>query len=109
MQKIMILIFCLLVLIGSGCKDESASVQTENPENELPVIVHLEKRNEVVTIISGHEGLLYTVRTKDGRVLGQNLSEQELQANLPDIYNSLKRSYAGGNQSGQSGEIWGGD
>ena len=103
MQKIMILIFCWLILIGMGCEDKSARVQTENPDNELPVIIHLEKRNEVVTIISGQEGLLYTVSTKDGRMLGEHLTEQELQANLPDIYNSMKKSYAGGNQSG---EIW---
>ena len=95
MQKIIILIFCWLILIGSGCEDKSARLQTENPENELPVIIHLKKRNEVVTIISGQEGLLYTVSTKDGRMLGEHLSEQELQVKLPDIYNSLKRSYAG--------------
>jgi hypothetical protein len=105
MQKIMILIFCWLVLMGMGCEDESTRVQTENPENEFPVIIHLEKRNEVVTIMSGREGLLYTVRTKDGELLGQNLTEQELQANLPDIYNSLKKSYAGGNKSDV---FWGG-
>ena len=95
MQKTMILIFCWLILIGMGCEDESVRVQTEDPENELPVIIHLEKRNEVVTIISGHDELLYTVSTKDGRVLGEHLTEQELRAKLPDIYNSLKRSYAG--------------
>jgi hypothetical protein len=105
MQKTMILIFCLLILISLGCGNESALLQTENPENELPVIVHLEKRNEVVSIISGREGFLYTVRTKDGRMLGQCLSEQELQAKLPDIYNSLKKSYAGCDKSGAD---WGG-
>jgi hypothetical protein len=99
MRKTMILIFCLLILISLGCSKESAPVQTENPENELPVIVHLKKRNEVVTIMSGREGLLYTVRTKDGRVLGQGLSERELQAKLPDIYNSVKKSYADCNKS----------
>jgi hypothetical protein len=102
----MTFLLCWLVLIGSGCDSEPASVKTENPKNELPVIIHLEKRNEVVTIISGQEGLLYTVSTKNGRILGQNLSEQELQTKLPDIYHSLKKSYAGCNQSS---EIWSGD
>lgn len=105
MQKTMILIFCLLILMNPGCSNKSAIEQTENPESELPVIVHLEKRNEVVTIISGHEGLIYTVRTKDGRILGQGLSEQELQAKLPDIYNSMKKSYADCNKSST---VWGG-
>jgi hypothetical protein len=106
MQKTMILIFCWLILIGMGCEDESARVQNENPENELPVIIHLEKRNEIVTITSGHDGLLYSVRNKDGRMLGQNLSEQELRAKLPDIYHSLKKSYA---ECNKRSEIWGGD
>jgi hypothetical protein len=95
----MILIFCWLILLSLGCGKDSAYVRTESPENEFPVIIHLEKRDEVVTIMSGREGLLYTVRTKDGRMLGQDLSEQELQAKLPDIYNSLKKSYAGSNKS----------
>ena len=106
MQKIIILILCWLLLMGLGCNNESARVKTENPEKEFPVIVHLEKRNEVVTIMSGQEGLLYTVSTKDGRVLGQNLTRQQLQAKLPDIYNSLKKSYAGGNKKDV---FWGGD
>ena len=105
MQKIIMLIICWLILMGLGCSNESERVKTENPDNELPVIIHLEKRNEIVTIISGQEGLLYTVRTKDGELLGQHLSEQELKAKLPDIYNSLKRSYAGSNKSDV---FWGG-
>jgi hypothetical protein len=105
MEKIIILILCWLILMGLGCNNESARMETENPEKEFPVIVHLEKRNEVVTIMSGQEELLYTVRTKDGRTLAQDLSEQELQTKLPDIYNSLKKSYAGCNKSDL---FWGG-
>jgi len=106
MQKTMILILFWLILIVLGCNNRSALVQTEYPENKLPVIIHLEKRNEVITIMSGQEGLLYTVRTKDGRMLGQYLSEQELQAKLPDIYHFLKKSYA---DDKQSSVFWGGD
>jgi len=94
MQKALVLIFCWFILLGLGCDNKSALVQTEYPENKLPLIIHLEKRNEIVTIMSGQEGILYTVRTKDGRLLGQHLSEQELQTKLPDIYHFLKKSYA---------------
>jgi len=38
-------------------------MKSECLKNELPVIIHLEKRNEVVTIMSGREGLVYTVKT----------------------------------------------
>ena len=94
MRKIVILILCWLVLIGSGCGEQSGRVQTENLEDNLPVIIYLETRNEVVSIMSGYEGPVYTVTTKDGRIIGKNLSENELQVKLPEIYHFLKTSYA---------------
>ena len=94
MRKIAILINCWLILIGSGCGKQSARVQTENREDKLQVIVYLEMRNEIVTIMSGYEGPVYSVTTKDGRILGEHLSEQELQVKLPNIYHFLKTSYA---------------
>ncbi len=94
MRKIVILILCWLILIGSGCGVQSGRVQIENLEDNLPVIVSLETRNEVVSIMSGYEGSVYTVTTRDGRILGEHLSEQELQVKLPNIYHFLKTSYA---------------
>ena len=94
MRKIVVLIFCCFILIGSGCGVQSGRVQTGNLEDNLPVIVSLETRNEVVSIMSGYEGPVYTVTTKDGRILGEQLSEQELQVKLPNIYHFVKTSYA---------------
>ncbi|MHC4749124.1 MAG: hypothetical protein ACYTFW_04535 [Planctomycetota bacterium] len=106
MQKTVILILCWLILISLGCGNGSEGVQAENPKSERQVIVHLEMRNEVVTVMSGHKGLVYTVATKDGRILVQHLSTQELQAQLPNIYHFLKTSYA---DDGRSGVVWAGD
>ena len=94
MRKIVILILCWLILIGSGCGEQSVRVQTGNLEDNLPVIVSLETRNEVVSIMSGYEGPVYTVTTKDGRILGKYFTEQELQVKLPSIYHFVKTSYA---------------
>ncbi|HUU19307.1 MAG TPA: hypothetical protein VMW72_19305 [Sedimentisphaerales bacterium] len=94
MRKIVILILYWLILIGSGCGARSGRVQTGNLEDKLPVIVSLETRNEVVSIMSGYERPVYTVTTRDGRILGKQLSEQELQVKLPNIYHFLKTSYA---------------
>jgi len=105
MQKTVVSILCWLILIGSGCASESARVDTGSPEGSQAVIVHLESRREVVSIMSGYEGLIYTVRTKGGRILGQHLSEQELQVKLPDIYHFLKTSYA---DDGRSVVVWAG-
>jgi len=105
MRKIVILILCWLVLIGSGCSEQSGRVQTGNLEDNLPVIIYLETRNEVVSIMSGYLGAVYTVTTKEGGILGKNLSENELQEKLPNIYHFLKTSYADG-EKGRA--IWAG-
>jgi hypothetical protein len=94
MRKIVMLIFCCFILIGSGCGEQSVRVQSENAEDKLPVIVSLETRNEVVSIMSGYEGPVYTVTTREGEMLGKHLSEQELQVKLPNIYHFVKTSYA---------------
>ena len=106
MQKTVISILCWLILTGSGCGNKSARVHTGSPQVKQPVIVHLETRNEVVSIMSGREGLIYTVTKKDGRILGQNLYVQELQVRLPNIYHFLKTSYA---DDGRSGVDWAGN
>lgn len=105
MRKIVISILCWLIFIGSGCGTQSGRVQPESPEDKLQVIVYLEMRNEVVTVMSGYEGAVYTVTTKEGRILGKQLSEQELQVKLPNIYRFLKTSYADG-EKGRA--IWAG-
>ncbi|MHA2315609.1 MAG: hypothetical protein ACXACF_10090 [Candidatus Hermodarchaeia archaeon] len=94
MREIVILILCWLILIGSGCGEQSVRVQSENLEDRLPVIVTLGMRNEVVSIMSGYEGPVYTVTTREGEILGKHLSEQELQVKLPNIYHFVKTSYA---------------
>ena len=94
MREIVIFILCWLIFIGSGCGVQSGRVQTENTKDNFPVIVYLKTRNEVISIMSGYEGAVYTVTTKDGRILGRHLTEQELQVKLPNIYHFLKTSYA---------------
>jgi flagellar basal body rod protein FlgG len=74
--------------------EPSALAQPQLPNHKLPVIVRLKTKNEVITILSGQTGPLYNVTTKDGKVLGQYLSEKQLQKNLPGIYRLLKTSYA---------------
>lgn len=105
MRRIVIFIVCGLTLIGSGCDEQSGRVQAGNPEDKHPVIVSLETRNEVVSIMSGYEGPVYTITTRDGRILGKHLNEQELQVKLPNIYHFVKTSYA---DDDKGGTIWAG-
>ena len=50
----------------------------------------------MVTFYSTSKGPRFTVSTLDGKVLGEQLSVEELRAQLPDVYESFKSSIAGG-------------
>lgn len=94
MRKITILILFWLILIISGCTNQSALAPTQESKGTLPVIVHIKTKNEVVSVLSGQTEPLYNVTTKDGKILAQYISEKQLQKNLPGIYRLLKTSYA---------------
>ena len=94
MRTIAIFILFWLIIVVSGCANQSALAPTHEPNGKLPVIVRLKTKNEVVTILSGQTEPLYNVTTKDGKILVQYLSEKQLQKNMPGIYRLLKTSYA---------------
>ena len=94
MRKITNFILFWLILISSGCTNQSALAPTQKQKSKFPVIVHIKTKNEVITVLSGQAEPLYNVTTKEGTILGQYLSAQELKENLPDIYRLLKTSYA---------------
>ena len=94
MQKRVMLILGCLSLAGLGCGSRPTLVQTEDTQDQLRVIVHLETRSEVTTIMSGRKGRAYTVKPKDGKMLERQISELELRTKFPAIYRLLKTSYA---------------
>lgn len=75
----------------------SASVQAVKPEKDqqLTVIGYLEKRDRVITIKSGSKGTVYSVATKDGKVLHENLSAEQLKAQAPELHDLVKTGVAG--------------
>lgn len=103
MQRIVISMLGCLVLAGFGCSSRPTLVQTEDAQDQLRVIVHLETRSEVTTVMSGRKGRAYTVKAKDGKMLEQQISELELWTKFPAIYRLLKTSYA---SDRESSAIW---
>jgi len=79
----------------SVAKDEQAPANTPVESAVLIPIVHLEMRDKLVTIQSGREGLVYLVQTKDGKLLHENLSEEQLKAQAPEIHELIKTAVAG--------------
>ena len=76
-------------------KDAQAQAQTPVESPDLIPIVHLEMQDKFVTVQSGPEGLVYLVQTKDGKVLHENLSEEQLKAQAPEIHELIKTAVAG--------------
>lgn len=124
MIAIRIVIISLIVL-GSTCilgSSEKASAQKESAGSEMnmighkdkkaskdlsgyPVIGHLEKRDKIITIRTGPDGPLYTVETKDGKILAVNLPAEKLFAEFPELKNVLERGLAIDDATLRSGDM----
>jgi hypothetical protein len=61
----------------------------------LPVIGYLEGRNRTITIKGGPKGPVYSVKTADGKVLCENLSQEQLSARLPEVGDFIKNAVTG--------------
>ena len=79
----------------SVAKEEQAPANTPRESVDLIPIVHLETQDKLVTVQSGPGGLVYLVQTKDGKVLHENLSEEQLKAQAPEIHELIKTAVAG--------------
>jgi hypothetical protein len=67
------------------------------------IIGYLERRDQTITIKSGPRGPVYSVAGKDGKVLFEDLTAEQLKAQAPELHEFLKSSVATG--SGKGGVI----
>jgi len=81
------------VSVAPAAPGVTAKMPAEATNSAL--IGHLETRDKIVTIQSGATGLRYLVKTKEGKVLHENLSEEQLKAQAPEIHELIKMSVAG--------------
>src|ERR1051325_9689090 len=72
---------------------KTPAASTDKKES-LPVIGYLEKRDRTITIRSGPKGPVYSVATKDGKVLFENLSAEQLKAQAPELHDFIKTGVA---------------
>ena len=59
------------------------------------VIGHLEHRDRIVTIKSGDQGTVYSVTSKDGKLLFENLTAAQLKEQSPEIHSFIEAATAG--------------
>jgi hypothetical protein len=72
----------------------AATTKPAAPEQYI-VIGYLEKRDgTTITIKSGPHGAAYSVAAKDGKVLFENLSSEQLRAKAPEIHEFIKSAVA---------------
>jgi hypothetical protein len=59
-----------------------------------PVIGHLRTKDKFITIRTGPNGPLYTVETKDGKILAVNLPAEKICAEFPELKYVLEQGIA---------------
>jgi hypothetical protein len=71
--------------------------QTPKPDKNVRyfVIGYLEKRDGFITIKSGPNGRVYSVSTRDSKLLHENLSLEQLKARAPEFHDLIKTGNAG--------------
>ena len=87
--------------------DEPATSSQATPEDEMvvfqpeegkqskgSVIGHLKTRDRVITITTGPDGPLYTINSKEGRLIALNLSGEELATRFPALHEKIEKSLA---------------
>lgn len=73
----------------------SITFSTATRAEEPLTITRLEMRDRVVLSASGTNGSQYSVITKNGIVLDAKLSEEQLAAKHPDVYEQVRPAFAG--------------
>src|ERR1035441_7781657 len=61
---------------------------------DFSVVGYIEKRDRTITIKAGPKGPVYSVKTADGKILFENLSQEQLSANAPELGEFLKPALA---------------
>jgi hypothetical protein len=102
MKRLLMTILAVWVIAMAGC---TSSPETRGagkshqrwavPANSDHVVIgYLEKRDRVITIKAGPHGALYSVATKEGKVLFENLSAEQLKAKAPEIHDLFETGIA---------------
>ena len=84
------ILFLVSLFFASGCtlpQESKPSRQT----SAGPVIGHLETRDKKITIRTGSDGPLYTVKSESGKILAVDLPAGELSDRFPELKDIVER------------------
>ncbi len=83
------LTLCLMGLTPAVIFADEEIQETAHP------VVTLQFRHYHVTVSTSSKGTLYTVKESDGKMLGEELTAKELQAQLPEVHRFVRDAFAG--------------
>ena len=103
MKRFTIVVVAVFVIAVAGCAlspekrsaEQSGKQMASAADERYAVIGYLEKRDRVITIKSGPRGPVYSVATKEGKILHENLSAEQLKAQAPELHELIKTGVAG--------------
>lgn len=104
MKRLTIAVEAVFVIAMAGCalSPEKRSAEQLGKQmvasatgDRYAVIGYLEKRDRVITIKAGPRGTIYSVAAKDGKVLFENLSAEQLKAQAPELHELIRTGVAG--------------
>ena len=90
-------------LISCSTQKQPTPARTPMTATQIPagesgpfiVIGHLEHRDRVITIKSGAQGVVYSVRNRDGKILFDNLTAAQLKTQSPELHTFIEAATAG--------------
>ncbi|MEM8807594.1 MAG: hypothetical protein AAGF01_16365 [Cyanobacteria bacterium P01_G01_bin.38] len=109
MKRFMLSGFALItvVLMGGAVGEAMPLAIASEPQPETTPLTQLVFRDKTVLISASAEGIQYSLRLADGTVVADNLSEDQLAAQYPDLHNQVQTLIAGSNADNDV-MIWGG-
>lgn len=113
MKSYIVAILAVLGLAATSLSDEAGRTNSASSAKVAPapsiapvggaekreaytVIGYLVGRDRVITLKSSARGPVYSVATKAGKVLFDNVSLEQLKAQAPEVHDQIKGSIAGG-------------
>ncbi|MEM9905301.1 MAG: hypothetical protein AAF921_09795 [Cyanobacteria bacterium P01_D01_bin.44] len=109
MKRLMLsgLALITIALMGSAVNEAMPLASANETQPETTPLTQLVFRDKTVLISSSAEGIQYSLRLADGRVVADNLSNDQLAAQYPDLHNQVQTLIAGSNANDDV-MIWGG-
>ncbi|MEO1403717.1 MAG: hypothetical protein AAFV72_21070 [Cyanobacteria bacterium J06635_1] len=109
MKRLMLngLALITIVLMGGAVGEVMPLAIASEPQPETTPLTQLVFRDKTVLISSSAEGIQYSLRLADGTVLADNLSDDQLAAQYPDLHDQVQTLIAGSNTNDDV-MIWGG-